>query len=196
MAENILTFCTAEIPPETISHLIKLSQHTLESSRIWSVVRTPTSHPLGKRTRTTILPFQTGFLHASLSTLSDFVTSAPQTDGYHFSRNTFAVLDARSVEDETVVLWSRLESMPMELVEREGWDEEKKMTEWKDYRVEFRKACWVVGVLETKPGLFGEIVEKGQGTSVDGEGVLKVDTPMKGGDWEDRDDRSTDDESL
>ena len=124
------------------------------------------------------------------------MTSAPQTDGYHFSRNTFAVLDARSVEDETVVLWSRLESMPMELVEREGWDEEKKMTEWKDYRVEFSKACWVVGVLQTKPGLFGEIVEKGQGTSVDGEGVLKVDTPMKGGDWEDRDDRSTDDESL
>ncbi|KAF7944175.1 hypothetical protein EAE96_010577 [Botrytis aclada] len=195
MTENILTFCTAQIPPELISQFIKLSQRTQESSKIWSIVRTPTSHPLGKRTRTTIQPFQSGFLSASLSTLSEFVTSAPHTDGYHFSRNTFAVLDARSLEDETVVLWSRLESLPMEVVERGGWDEGKKTTEWKDYRVEFSKACWVVGVLETKPGLFGEIVEKGQGTSVDGEGVLRVDIPMKECDLED-DDVSTDDESL
>ncbi|TGO36725.1 hypothetical protein BHYA_0116g00140 [Botrytis hyacinthi] len=195
MAENILTFCTAEIPPELISQFIKHSQRTQESAKIWSVVRTPTSHPLGKRTRTTISPFRTGFLDASLSTLSEFVTSAPQTDGYHFSRNTFAVLDARSIEDGTVVLWSRLDSMPMEAVERGGWDEGKKTTEWKDYRVEFRKACWVVGVLQTTPGLFGEIVEKGQGTSVDGDGVLNVDTPMKECDLEE-DDVSTDEESL
>ncbi|THV50530.1 hypothetical protein BGAL_0146g00060 [Botrytis galanthina] len=195
MTENILTFCTAEIPPELISQFIKHSQRTQESSKIWSIVRTPSSHPLGKRTRTTISPFRTGFLDASLSTLSEFVTSAPQTDGYHFSRNTFAVLDARSIEDETVMLWSRLDSMPTEAVERGGWDEGKKTTEWKDYRVEFSKACWVVGVLQTKPGLFGEIVEKGQGTSVDGEGVLKVDTPMKECDLE-KDDVSTDEESL
>ncbi|KAF7921073.1 uncharacterized protein EAE97_011341 [Botrytis byssoidea] len=195
MTENILTFCTAEIPPELISQFIKHSQRTQESSKIWSIVRTPTSHPLGKRTRTTISPFRSGFLDASLSTLSEFVTSAPQTDGHHFSRNTFAVLDARSIEDETVVLWSRLDSMPMEAVERGGWDEGKKTTEWKDYRVEFSKACWVVGVLQTAPGLFGEIVEKGQGTSVDGDGVLKVDTPMKECDLE-VDDVSTDEESL
>ncbi|KAF5871379.1 uncharacterized protein Bfra_007894 [Botrytis fragariae] len=173
MTENILTFCTADIPPELISQFIKLSQRTQESSKIWSIVRTPISHPLGKRTRTTISPFQTGFLDASLSTLSEFVTSAPQTDGAMESFGQYA--DGGSGE--------------------RGWDEGKKTTEWKDYRVEFSKACWVVGVLQTKPGLFGEIVEKGQGTSVDGEGVLKVDTPMKECDLEEED-VSTDEESL
>ncbi|KAF7865967.1 hypothetical protein EAF04_006130 [Stromatinia cepivora] len=193
MAENILTFCTAEVPPEVISQFIRLSQRTEESSKIWSIVRTPTETPIGKRTRTTIHPFQTGFLNAPLSTLTTFVRSAPQTNPYHFSRNTFAVLDSRSIEDETVVLWTRIESMSPELAERGEWDEGKKNVEWRDFRVEFTKACWVVGLLEVRPQLFVEIVEKGQGAQVDGEGVLRVDAPMKECDLEEEEDDFTDD---
>ncbi|KAJ8068157.1 hypothetical protein OCU04_003728 [Sclerotinia nivalis] len=194
MAKNILTFCTAEVPPEVISQFIHLSQRTEESSKIWSIVRTPTESPIGKHTRTTIRPFQTGFLNAPLSTLTTFVRSAPQTSSYHFSRNTFAVLDSRSIEDETAVLWTRIESMPLELAERGEWDEGKMSVEWRDFRVEFTKACWVAGLLEVRPRLFVEIVEKGQGAQVDGEGVLRVDAPMKKCDSEEDDDFTDDDE--
>ncbi|KAB8291585.1 hypothetical protein EYC80_006385 [Monilinia laxa] len=193
MAENILTFCTAEVSPEIISQFIRLSQRTEESSKIWSIVRNPTETPLGKRTCTTLSPFQTGFLDASQATLATFVRSAPQVDPYCFSRNTFAVLDSRSIEDQTVVLWTYLETMPAEIAERGEWDESKKIVEWKDFRVEFNVACWVVGVLETTPQLFVEIVEKGQGAQVDGNGVLKVDAPMKEWGLEEEDD-STDEE--
>ncbi|ESZ91222.1 hypothetical protein SBOR_8396 [Sclerotinia borealis F-4128] len=185
MAETILTFCTAEISPEIISHFIRLSQRTEESSKIWSIVRTPTETPLGKRTRTNISPFQSGFLNSSQSTLTTFVRSAPQTDPYYFSRNTFAVLDARSIEDQTVVLWTYLESMPAELAEIGEWDEEKKIVEWRDFRVEFSKACWVVGLLEEKPQLFIEGVERKEGAYVDEDGILRVDAPMKEWDLED-----------
>lgn len=84
--------------------------------------------------------------------------------------------------------------MPAELTERGEWDEKKKIVEWKDLRVEFSVACWVVGVLETKPQLFVEIVEKGQGAHVGGEGVLKVDAPMKGWDLEEEEDSSDDED--
>lgn len=77
--------------------------------------------------------------------------------------------------------------MPAEIAERGEWDESKKMVEWKDFRVEFSVACWVVGLLETMPQVFVEIVEKGQGAQVDGEGVLKVDAPMKEWDLEEED---------
>lgn len=104
------------------------------------------------------------------------------------------MLDSRSVEDETVVLWTYLEKMPAELAERGEWDETKKTAEWRKFRVEFTNACWVVGVLETKPQLFVEIVEKGQGVQVDGEGILRVDAPIKEWDLEKEEDFSTDDE--
>ncbi|CAD6444996.1 ca62a2d5-6e0b-4a4b-a203-f7cef0dfcc7e [Sclerotinia trifoliorum] len=208
MTENVLTFCTAELPPEVISHFIHLSQRTEESSKIWSIVRTPSETPIGKRTRTPIRAFQTGFLNAPLSTLTTFVRSAPQSNSYHFSRNTFAVLDKRSRDDETVVLWTRIERIGGELMERgdgdgdgdgdggaewEG-DEQVVSVEWRDFRVEFCKACWVVGLLQMRPRLFVEIVEKGQGAQVDGEGVLRVDAPMKKGDVEEGDDDFSDEE--
>ncbi|APA15147.1 predicted protein [Sclerotinia sclerotiorum 1980 UF-70] len=202
MSENILTFCTAEISPEVITHFIHLSQRTEESSKIWSVVRTPHDDQtrIEKPTHTRIRPFQTGFLNAPLSALTEFVRSAPQSTSYPFSRNTFAVLDERSVGEETVVLWTGVERVGGEVRERgeEGGggdgegngdaerDGDKRVisVEWRNFRVEFCKACWVVGILVRRPGLFVEIVEKGQGAQVDGGGILRVDAPMKEGDLE------------
>jgi hypothetical protein len=83
--------------------------------------------------------------------------------------------------------------MPAELAERGEWDEEKKIVKWKDFRVEFTKACWVVGVLEEKSQLFVDSVERRESAYVDGEGVLRVDVPMKEWDVEEEED-STDEE--
>ncbi|RAL63614.1 hypothetical protein DID88_003658 [Monilinia fructigena] len=109
MAENILTFCTAEVSPEVISQFIRLSQRTEESSKIWSIVRSPTETPSANA-------------HAPLSPLSKLASSMPlmlplprlsalnrRLTLTISAENTFAVLDSRSIEDQTVVLWTYLE---------------------------------------------------------------------------------------
>jgi hypothetical protein len=132
---TILTFCTAEVPVEVytvpphlrrtkhtnvfqvIQRFIKESQRTENSYKCWSLVREPNQATFDESTKTPVSAFQSGFIGASFDTLVKFVKELPEDKKPRFfTDQTFAVLDERSLKDNTVVLYKYNETMPKELM--------------------------------------------------------------------------------
>lgn len=126
-----------------------------------------------------VADYRTGFENATPESLQSFV--AEKVEGIdefpnfagEISFQTFVVLDQRSVQDGTALVYHRYEKMP-DGSEEDEWDEDKLIREWKAWRVRFVAAWFLCANLWHSPDLLDSIMEGGVDAYVDSQGVLQL----------------------
>jgi hypothetical protein len=123
--------------------------------------------------------FTTGFENATPESLQSFVGEKvegidefPNFVG-EISFQTFVILDQRSTQDGTAIVYHLYRKMP-EGSEEDEWDEDKLIREWKGWRVRFVAAWFLCANLWHSPDLLDSIIEGGVNAYVDGQGVLQL----------------------
>ncbi|PQE23554.1 hypothetical protein CJF31_00006197 [Rutstroemia sp. NJR-2017a BVV2] len=148
-----LVFCTAQIPSETIEAFqTQSTSHKSAPLTPWILQQTPSEGVHGPELSNPPPSFTTGFKDASPSTIQTFIKENLE-DRHEFpdfigaiAWDEFVILDERSVEDNTCLVYHRLSRMP-EGSDGVEWDKEKLIHEWKGWRVKFLVAWALVAGL-------------------------------------------------
>lgn len=179
----------AHTPIQLWQDFVTSSQRPVTSPRIniFTLVRSPTDGIRSPSTDPPIEPFETGFKDASPSTLESFFESTvdriraigkPQDVARKLSPFTFVVLDKTSLNDRTAVVSNKVEEYDKDIVHHP----EPTKIEWRQTRVKFEAAWYLVAALEEKPHTIylKEEVEKGwgKGDKFDENGVYIADIKL------------------
>jgi hypothetical protein len=179
---------------ELIAHTIQILETFITQSsrpkssgtKLWVLVRSPFEPIIGpalpglERERTTIEPFETGFLDAPLETLVKYVRENRPSESeqrelnMNIDETIFAVLDSRSTRDGTVAIYHYYQRMPEETFEEDenAWDPEIAVPQWIEWRVKFLTAgTWAAGLWFMPEYADFEI---GRSEYVDEDGVLQL----------------------
>lgn len=123
-------------------------------------MRSPQQQQLDKAeekegTSAPVQPFESGYVNASMEQLrGDLARRVPETRGGFLSSRTFAVLDQRSVQDETVLISRRVTTWPDDIDDEDPVAlEASKIDTWKEWRVGFLAAANMVSMCEEKSGV-------------------------------------------
>lgn len=89
------------------------------------------------------------------------------------ARLEFVVLDPRSIEDNTCLVYHRVDRMPEDSPGDE-WDEDKIILEWKVWRVKFLVAWWLITGLGFADDVMFDTMEDEKDTYTDKDGGFQM----------------------
>lgn len=158
---------------EVIEHFLRESQRTEGDSNHWVLARDPNQTKFKVPTYPRIRAFETGFNGYSTDALVSWIENLPEKHHPRFlSLTNFAILDDRTLRDETVSIQTWVEQMPADSKE-EDWDPSKVIRYWKEFRVPFLYATHLVTMLEFRPAMYIEELDMTT-AFVDPNGILRT----------------------